>query len=245
MSTVGFTHECWNSGGAPFGCSTDQSSRIVAEINTGVIENYGHAGPQFVRWLVEQQQHWAAWREDHVNHRQRLQQRAAGNNVAARLGESLAAIAVTAQLVHQCFRPPWDQPDLVVELWEELTARSEEADRAAAALRYVLSWSYSNRNMFFGLRAGSDGPPPGGWAGNWGIGDWEYLGFLPHKLDEVLIFGGFRPEAVKNLWKDRGWLLRDQGSGKWRRRARLQGDNAWLIAIDRLAIEEVDGSPDD
>src|SRR5207302_703533 len=61
---------------------------------------------------------------------------------------------------------------------------------------------------------------------------------------------------VKELWEEllsqateadkaaaalRGWLLTDRSSGKARHRCRVGSVNAWLIAIDRAAIEQVEG----
>ena len=39
--------------GPPFGGEGDGTASIVALINEGVAEHYGHAGPRFVRHLVE------------------------------------------------------------------------------------------------------------------------------------------------------------------------------------------------
>ena len=231
--------------GSPFGRPTDRSAHMVGAVNDGILENFGHAGPAFVRHLIERQQHWGALREEYNAQSRLLQERANGNNVAGRLGQSLAALVITARIAHECLSLPWYCPNLVDELWDELTIRFEEADRAAAALQYVLSWAHSNPNLFYGRRPTSNGDPFGGWAGKWG-GETpgtacDFLGLFPQKLDEVLVAGGFSPEATQNLWKDRGWLLRDNGSGKWRRRVRIQDRQPWLVAISNHVIEEVDG----
>jgi len=69
---------------------------------------------------------------------------------------------------------------------------------------------------------------------------WEYLGFLPHRLKSLLEEGGFEPEPILRTWKERGWLLLD-AEGKPRHRARIECENPWLIAITRGGIEEVAG----
>jgi hypothetical protein len=138
---------------------------------------------------------------------------------------------------------PWPHRDVVSELWADLTAETAEADRAAAALRYVLSWAYGHREQFHSRFGGSSIAPPGGWPGRWELDnkdeDDAYVGFLPHRLDEILEAGGFEPEPIKRLWFDRGWLK--VTGGKHQYRTRLSNSLAYLVAIRRTAIEQVEG----
>ena len=129
--------EVW---GSPFGKADAATAQIVNRVNDAVHDHYGHLGPRFVQYLIEHRDDWAAWREQYRQLRQQFGNRAGDNSVAARMATHLAAISMTAQIVHQAVEMPWAYRDVVGELWGELTAETPEADRAAVALRHVMSW---------------------------------------------------------------------------------------------------------
>ena len=157
-----------------------------------------------------------------------------------------AAIRMTAILVHRAIEMPWRYRDVVSRLWPELTADAPEADRAAAALRYVLSWAHGHRERFLGHAAGAQ-TPLGGWAGRWdsagGQGGWEYIGFLPHVIGRILQESGFEAEPIQRLWRDRDWLLVTEGKPRYR--ARLGAQNTHLVAIKREVIEQFEEPDED
>lgn len=232
--------------GSSFGDTTQEIGQILNGVNEGILENYGHALPQFIQFLISRQADWPRWQEHFRRLRQRFQRRAGSNAVAGRMAEHFAALRMTAILAHRAFSLPWAYRDLVSELWEQLVAETPEADRAAVALRYALSWAESHREEFHGQRSGGHGAPSQRWAGRWDAGAWEnhngdaFLGFLPHKLDQVLKDGGFEPEPIRRLWQDRGWLRVTQGRSVYR--ARMSGASpAYLVAIEATAIRQALG----
>jgi hypothetical protein len=230
--------ELW---GPPFGDTSPETAQLVNLINDGVLEHYGHAGPQFVGWLLRRRDRWPGWREHHRRLRRRYERRAGDNSVAARMADHFAALRVTAILAHRAGILPWPYKDVVSELWPVLTADSPEADRAAAALRLALSWAVSHEDEFESRRHDSN-PPHCGWAGRWDRDvhntRWAFLGFLPHVLDKVLEDGGFEPEPIKRLWFDRGWLRVNPGRRQYK--ARIGCGSEWLIAIARAAVDAIE-----
>ena len=239
--------ELW---GPPFGRTDEQTAVFVNAFNAGILEHFGHAGPAFARFVVTHRDQWPSWREMYAEARRAFQQRAGNNPVAARMADHFALLHVTASLVHQAGLLPWLHHDLISALWPELTAETGEADRAAAALRHVMSWAAAHADEFVGRARASDRAPAHGYAGRWdgggrghgGFGD--YIGLLPHRLDEVLRGAGFDPKAIRRLWLDRGWLRTTEGRGD-RLRARMPGGSgsvpADLVAITPEAVEEVLG----
>ena len=231
--------EVW---GSPFGKADAATAQIVNRVNDAVHDHYGHLGPRFVQYLIEHRDDWAAWREQYRQLRQQFGNRAGDNSVAARMATHLAAIGMTAQIVHQAVEMPWEYRDVVGELWGELTAETPEADRAAVALRHVMSWAQGHREQFqppastAGMMA-----PSGGWAGRWELEDKDepYIGFFPHKLDEILVAGGFEPEPIKRLWFDREWLKVSKGKHQYR--TRIGNLTPYVVAVKRTAIEQVEG----
>jgi hypothetical protein len=232
--------ELW---GSPFGQADARTVQIVNALNQAVLDNYGHLGPRFVAFLIDNQDQWTTWQEDYQSLRQQYERRAGNNPVAARMAASFAAIGTAANLVHRAVDMPWDYQDVVSELWTELTAEAPEADRAAVALRYVLSWAHAHRDQFWTRHALA---PAGGWAGRWELDGVRndpnegFIAFFPHKLDEILRAGGFEPVPIQRLWHDRGWLKVEDGRRRFR--VRLGGPLTPVVAIRRQAVEEVDGS---
>jgi hypothetical protein len=106
----------------------------------------------------------------------------------------------------------------------------------------VVSWAHGHREHFHKPYAsGGLTVPAGGWAGRWALEerDEPYIGFLPHRLEEILEAGGFEPEPIKRLWLDRGWLKVTPGKHQYR--TRLAGELTYVVAIKRSAIEQVEG----
>jgi hypothetical protein len=232
--------ELW---GSPFGKADTTTAPIVNRINDGVLDSYGHLGPRFVQFLIENRQRWPEWREEYRRLRQQYSQKAGTNSVASRMAAHLAAISMTMTLVHEAVAMPWERQDVVVALWDELTAEAPEADRALAALRYVLSWAYAHKGEFYGSGATS---PSGGWAGRWELEGSRndpdgYIGFFPHKLDEILVAGGFEPQPIKRLWYDREWLKVTEGKRQYRVRLGPGQPRGLLVAVKKSAIEEAEG----
>jgi len=229
--------EVW---GRPFGRADEQTAGVVNALNDDVKENYGHLGPRFVRFLIEHRDQWPLWREHYRRLRTRYARMAGGNSVAARMAGHFATIRMAAILAHQAVDMPWGYRGVVTQMWPELTAEAPEADRAAAALRYVLSWAHGHRHHFFG--SGGQHVPSSGWAGRWDVGrgpggDWRYLGFLPNVLDKILTEGGFEPAAIRRLWWDREWLLFTAGKRMYRQR--MGGNQStYLVAIKREVVEQ-------
>jgi len=102
--------ELW---GSPFGRADAATAQIVNRVNDGVLDDYGHIGPRFVRFLIANRQCWSEWREQYRLLRQQFAERAGTNSVAARMAAHLAAIGMTITLVHQAVDMPWAHRDIV------------------------------------------------------------------------------------------------------------------------------------
>lgn len=230
------TLELW---GSPFGGTNAEIARLVNGVNDAVMENYGHLGPRFIDFLQRNRSQWHAWRDRFRELRAEFMARAGTNSVAARMGSHLAAVKVAAELVHEAVEMPWPHRDVVEELYQELVAETAEADRAAAALRHVLSWVHAHRNDFFTQRARRE-QPHSGWAGRWEFNAPHdgYIGLFPHVLDAILENAGFEPEPIKRLWHDRGWMRETPGKRSYR--TRVDGEIVSLCAIRREAIEAIE-----
>jgi hypothetical protein len=229
--------------GSPF---PDGVGKMIGELEAGLRENYGHAGPALVRWLLRQPTDPRPWlREAYEKSKARWTELAGGGAVGGRLAQSLALLELGAWAAHKVvgLRQPTVDPLVEVALPAAI-AGAADADRAAAALRAAYTWAAAHPADFWGRhvceRDGEPRQPPRGWAGAWASGDWDSIAFVPECLARVLRHeGGFALEDVLPWWAERGWLVVD---GKHVRPKRQIGrEKVRCVVIKRSALDSVDG----
>jgi uncharacterized protein (DUF927 family) len=236
--------------GSPFGGTDSETANVVNALDRSLRRHYGHAGPQLVAYLLSNRDQWSSWRTEYRELCSSYERRAGNNSVANRMSAHFAAINMAARLAHEAMNLPWEYSDPVEPLWQELVTEATESDRAKAALCHVVSWANAHQAEFSGRQKKGpygDSAPNQGWAGRWDCDKknkpWSYIGFLPHRLDQVLEQAGFEHEAIIRTWRDRGWLELTQEGEKTRgqKKARVDGQSAWLVAVKREAVMEVEG----
>lgn len=236
--TRGRTVTLW---GGPFGVPTQETARVVTQLDASVRLNYGHAGPQFVQWLLDRHQDWEAWR---VLYRKLVgvyQERSVANSMGVRLASYFAAMDTASQLVHQALDFSWDPAPILEAAWGAATEEIQEADRAAHALGVVVTWAELNPTTFWGRHADNNYVPTGGWSGKWdGNSDWTVIGIAPQRIQHILVDAGWdvgEVEGILRTWRDREWLDVDSDRKRYTKRMRIGGENPRLVAIRRTAIE--------
>lgn len=230
--------------GQPFGETTAATGTLVNKLRDGILENYGHLGPRFVSEIVRRSAEHNAWKQRLKQIRQSYQERLGDNPLANRLSEYWAIISMIGELVHEWRLLPWEFTDPIEKLWDKLASETEGADRATAALEYVLSWANAHRSEFYwqqktGGERQYGSSPAVGWGGRWDKEESARPAFFPHKLKEILFEGGFEPDAILRIWGDRGWTYRDS-NGRNQRQVRVDGRNCRLIELTREAMIAVD-----
>ena len=241
--------------GSPFGAKDPKAGKLVRRLNAGVKRHYGHAGPRFVQYILQNRKRWKEWRDLYQEYIKVWETYAANNAIAGRLAASFAAIGVTASLVHKAIDLPWEDEDPIVTLWNQLV--QDAGDQASKALRYVMTWAYAHVEEFFGRRDRKLGQPTPGWAGRWdqdvtipgddddeGVkGQWKWIGFLPNRLAEILRDGGFEAESMIRVWKDRKWLrlAKDtDGAIRTHIKSRIGKVTARLIMVTHAAVDKAE-----
>jgi len=230
--------------GAPFGGTSSALGGKIELLNSALLDNYGHAGPAFVQWLVAHQSQWDAWRIQVSNLQQDIIRQApdGDHGVVARMAGYLAVLDITSRLAHCALEFDWRLPVFVPALLSAITRGASEADRAKGALEHVVTWAATHRSRFWNIEHASDEPPLG-WAGRWDddslAGRCEYLGVTRQILDELLTKAGYDAIAAINLWRDRGWLAQSGSS----RVVKIVGDKCVrMVAIARDAVDEITGT---
>ena len=240
--------------GSPFE-RADNSTRVVVEaINRGILQHYGHAGERWIRWLEKNWKDRSAWCERYGQLRRQFADLAEGT-IAARQAEHFALLALAAELAAAAKILPWEADDSLAGLFREVaTGDDDGGDVGTSALQAAWQWAASHPTEFWPRPVqhnSTDTPPYTGWAGVWkrspppdaGVDGWEWIGFLPDRLKKILDEGGFSFEAVVRTWAERGWFRRSADGGRARNRlkARLDGANCWVIAIERTAVDRLRG----
>jgi hypothetical protein len=233
--------------GAPFGKQDAETGKVVELFNLAIQSNHGHAGRRYVSWLAEnldQRQEWKA----EISRRAEAYVKQAASERAGRLALYAATIAQAASLAHKALDLPWAFEDPIEKLWAEISGEAEDAVGARRALRYLLSWAWANEARFIGREQennrGVPVAPSAGWIGRWDRDDdFEFIGFYPHHVEDVLRAQNFNPDAVMGEWRERGWL-KVKGDGRQRftceHRIRGEAKRAHLITVLRKGIDEAD-----
>ena len=234
---------CLEVRGIPFGKDTERGT--VDAVKLGVLTNYGHAGPEFVSYLLKRREKWG---DIDRLYRKAIEHYASlsGDNVGGRMAQYFALIHTAGGLAHKALGLPWEWADakpLLESLWESVAGEAADASGDVRALRDVMSWAYAHSSRFYGNHAmdfgGKTIAPPQGWAGSWKSADgWDEIAFLPTELDKILRENKYEPEAILAGWQERGWLKTD-GRNRGRKRE-LKDSNPRMIVITKAAVEEVE-----
>jgi len=196
---------------APFGASNKHTGAMMERlINTQLAENFGHAGPMFVKWLHEHRERWDMLRGAYEE--TTLKVRAMFNSPSAdRLSRVIALIEVTAAAAHAAELIPWkpcsivDDPEIQRLLRASVAQAESGADDATRAWEHVLSDAESKASQWatWGMEPNRNAEPSSGWLG------WKSptrLAWLPSQLKRVLDQAGYNFDTIRRAWRERGWI---------------------------------------
>jgi hypothetical protein len=173
----------------------------------------------------------------------------ANNPFAGRMAPYFASIATAARLAHAALTLPWNYSDPIEPLWKQIVKEAGEANLGAAALRFVMDWAVAHQEDFYRTKV-STHQPPQGWAGRWDLSpplpnkepSWTMIGFMRHRLTELLKSNGFEPESIIRVWQANGWLQTSKekdGTVRRTTRKRVGDENAHLICIQIKAAKGI------
>ncbi|VTU01426.1 Uncharacterized protein OS=Dethiobacter alkaliphilus AHT 1 GN=DealDRAFT_0784 PE=4 SV=1: DUF927 [Gemmataceae bacterium] len=225
--------------GSPFGAVTGETGERVKALNRTVLAHYGHAGPRFVRFILDRRGEWPTWKERLEAVVREYTQRAGNNAILNRMADTFAVFALAGELAAEALEIPALARRPVDELWGELSGEVREGDVPTRALRCAYDWAVSRpKNFFSPCRHESDREQPhDGWAGRWDAttSGWAFLAYMPHKLAKVLEEGGFDSGATVRSWKDKGWL--QTAPAGTHQQHRVEGAQVRLVTILRTALD--------
>ena len=229
--------------GSPFEGVSNEVGKLVAEVDLEVKKNYGHAGPRFVQYLLNNRDQWPSYQRKHQEYKEEYAKKAEGNAVLVRIADYCATLKLAVELASRAGVLPWGIFDPVAPLWDALAGEASEADQAMIALDMLYSWAQSNEASFHDRERedgeGSPIPPHGGYAGKWDRSEkWTQIAFYPHKLRELLERFDHDPDSTLRIWRDRGFIdCQTKDNRRLVKQIRVDGERKYLICIKRDALE--------
>lgn len=196
--------------GLPFGKDSDETRRIVNQLNSQLIVHYGHAGPAFVSYLLKNRDLWKDYKNQYRSTMEFYAEEA-NTPEGGRLAQGFAILHLVEVLANAAGLIPWPYGEIIRDIWHAVAIEGVDAAGEVRALQDMISWAHSNVFRFYGRhQTDKDGNPKIGiigWAGRWdSSSDWDFIGFLPTVLKKELTNLGYEPEGILAGWKAKGWL---------------------------------------
>lgn len=216
---------------APFGGKSDEIEKVVNHLNREFSANYGHAGPLFVQYLIENRDLWNKWIDAYRTKIELLIAKAAdagiGTGKAGRLAAYAALISQTAEIAHRALELPHRFYDPLETLWIDMARQANDPLNAEKAFESVISWCNSHQSRFIGRELDARTAPAGGWAGKW-----------HRQSDEIFIY----PHLVEDLLKSKGFPAAEPILKQWRESRKMRTGKDQLRYTVQVRIRPGDSS---
>lgn len=125
----------------------------------GAYENYGHAGPELIKYLIKHKESWPVFRQKYRQLVNLLAGHCKGTEVAERRCEYFAAVLLTAGLMDALFELNWDckkiltdgkTPEFFGQLFGKITMTNSNYTTGRVGLEVVRDWILANKANFEG-----------------------------------------------------------------------------------------------
>jgi len=191
---------------APFG---DGGGAVAAAAREGVLANHGHAGPEFIQYILSglAQPNGRELLKD--RHRALVDEFRGGGDMTNRRAPMVAALVLAETLA--CGRGLLPYEPLPHDVWRSLfTAHNPTDNRPDMALDVLREYVAGHAHeLFTATRAAmNEKPPYSGWLGvlstdKDGVAE---VALLPERVRKILAEPGYQLDAVVGSWVDSGYL---------------------------------------
>lgn len=201
--------------GVPFGGPDEASRAAVEAVERIISEHYGHAGPRFIRHLLQlDEAGWRALRQeyrDSISHLRAIAPARVPANFLDRWAKAFATMMVSARILADLYPAKLNREaarGCLESAWRILCEQSvEEVDYAGRALYDVLDWVASQTSDFTEwVRRGEPLKRK-----HLGRRVDEGLAIIGRELATFLEEQGYSPKVVREQWAARGWIITDEG----------------------------------
>ncbi len=227
--------------GMPFDTADLKIGKLVSRLNSDLCTHYGHAGPKFIQWLIQNREHWLTFQEQYQEWVEHYSEEPPSPE-AGRLAQYVALITVASKFAHVALDLPWEWVNPFEALWPDMARAAADAAGDIRSLEDVMSWAHAHEHTFSGRFARDhfgDKRLPSVVAGRWDPEDeWEFIAFHPTVLRQALTEQGYDPTAILTSWRDRNWIECDPGKFTTRVWDNDTGRTPRMVKILRLGTDE-------
>ncbi|GAA4663048.1 DUF927 domain-containing protein [Streptomyces youssoufiensis] len=190
---------------APFG---EGGGAAAAAAREGVLAHHGHAGPEFIRYILSGLAQPNGREKLREHHRTLVDEFRGGGDMTNRRAPMVAALVLAETLACRTGLLPYEP--LTHDVWRGLfTAHNPTDNRPEMALdvlrEYVAGHAhelYSTSRAVMGER-----PPYSGWLGVLSAKNGvQTVALLPERVRKILAEAGYSLDAVVGSWVDAGYL---------------------------------------
>lgn len=210
----------------PFGPSNPQTKPVVEAVKQAFLENHGHFGPILVKYIIENKDEWASWREEWKRtchaYSATYAGKIAGNATVGRLINHIALLHVVANIVHVRLGVPvpagWLETDTKIinpaiqVLERQVTMGDVSVSRGVSTFMRFREHVVNNMHRFRGREERSGQAPHGGWLGLWEAeNEYEavYVGIDAARREIAFLLGVPVADELLLTWTDKGFLERN------------------------------------
>lgn len=192
---------------APFG---DGGGAVAAAAREGVLAHHGHAGPEFVRYILSGLAQPNGRDKLKEHHRTLVDEFRGSGDMTNRRAPMVAVLVLAETLAFRTGLLPYEP--LAHDVWRGLfTAHNPTDNRPEMALDVVREYVAGHAHeLFTATRAAmTDRPPYSGWLGVLGIDkatQTAEVALLPERVRKILSEAGYSLDAVVGSWVDAGYL---------------------------------------
>ncbi|MCA1218671.1 DUF927 domain-containing protein [Streptomyces sp. 8L] len=190
---------------APFG---EGGGPVAAAAREGVLANHGHAGPEFIRYILSGLAQPNGRELLKEKHRALVDEFRGGGDMTNRRAPMVAVLAYAEALACHIGLLPYEP--LSHDVWRSLfTAHNPTDNRPEMALDVLREYVAGHAHELYSPSryAMSERPPYSGWLGVLSVKDQvTEVALLPERVRKVLAEAGYSMDAVVGSWVDAGYL---------------------------------------
>jgi putative DNA primase/helicase len=233
--------------GPPFGKNDKATGNIVNELISTISTNFGHAGPRVIEYSLNHRNELEQLKIEFKNTKQNYLCTNDVDGVNNRFSEYFAFYKTVIPVIQKALPELSESINielLLNKLWRIVIAEGGTADRASAALEYVLSYASAHQVKFYNKEnmTQNDLIPLGEWYGRWDFNrDWNRLSFISHKLVKILEEQGYDAKSIIRVWNERGWLQTDTKG--FTKKVDINDRKTSCYCIKRSAVREIEKNP--
>lgn len=209
------------------------SAKHADFLKEGLLKNYGHTGPKFVRYLMNVGNEyvldcWRKWKKICMG---RIEN---PDNFASRIADKIAVILTTAELVNESLQLGLNGEGISEILLSSVEEKKDSRDLSEKAYQYFLEAVFKNKSKF----SKSDNATIPAYE-HWGKvvvenNKWKEVYILRDQFKKIMADGEFEnKDVILKLWRDNGLL--DHEVNKLSKKKRINGTQ---LAVHVVRIRE-------